>query len=37
MEEKFLVDINEMERNVLWLNVKGNYIFFTGKIILILD
>ena len=25
---------NEMERNDLWLNVKGNYIFFKGKIIL---
>ena len=23
-----------MERNDLWLNVKGNYIYFTGKIIL---
>ena len=22
-----------MERNDLWLNVKGNYIFFKGKII----
>ena len=26
-----------MERNDLWLTVKGNYIFFTGKIILNLD
>ena len=31
---KFLLDIIEMERNDLWLNVKGNYIFFKGKIIL---
>ena len=23
-----------MERNDLWLNVKGNYMFFKGKIIL---
>ena len=34
MLEKFLLDIIEMERNDLWLNVKGNYIFFKGKIIL---
>ena len=27
----------ELERNDLWLNVKGNYIFFKGKIILNLD
>ena len=33
MLEKFLLDIIEMERNDLWLNVKGNYIFFKGKII----
>ena len=26
-----------MERNDLWLNVKDNYIFFKGKIILNLD
>ena len=26
-----------MERNDLWLNVIGNYIFFIGKIILNLD
>ena len=26
-----------MEKNDLWLNVKGNYIFFKGKIILKLD
>ena len=25
-----------MKRNDLWLNVKGNYIFFKGKIILYL-
>ena len=37
MSEKFLLDITEMERNDLWLNVKGNYIFFKGKIILNLD
>ena len=37
IEEKFLLDIIEMERNDLWLNVKGNYIFFKGKIILNLD
>ena len=35
--EKFLLDIIEMKRNDLWLNVKGNYIFFKGKIILNLD
>ena len=34
---EFLLDIIEMERNDLWLNVKGNYIFFKGKIILNLD
>ena len=34
---KFLLNIIEMERNDLWLNVKGNYIFFKGKIILNLD
>ena len=28
----FLLDINEMTRNDLWLNVKGNYVFFVGKI-----
>ena len=37
MQEKFLLDMNGMERNDLWLNVKGNYIFFKGKIILNLD
>ena len=37
MSEKFLLDIIEMERNDLWLNVKGNYIFLKGKIILNLD
>ena len=37
MLEKFLLDIIQMERNDLWLNVKGNYIFFKGKIILNLD
>ena len=31
------MNIIEMERNDLWLNVKGNYIFFKGKIILNLD
>ena len=34
MQEKFLLDITEMERNDLWLNVKGNYIFFKSKILL---
>ena len=29
--------IIEMERNDLWLNVKGNYLFFKGKIISNLD
>ena len=33
----FLLDINEMERNDLWLNVKGNYILFIGQILLNLD
>ena len=28
------MDINEKERNDLWLKVKGNYIFFIGKILL---
>ena len=28
------MDIIEMERNDLWLNVKGNNILFKGKIIL---
>ena len=37
MLEYFLLDTNEMERNVLWSNVKGNYIFFIGKILLNLD
>ena len=37
MQEKFLLDVIEMERNDLWLNVKGNYIFFNGKIILNLN
>ena len=32
---KILWDIIGMEWNDLWLNVKGNYIFFKGKIILI--
>ena len=27
MQKKFLLDIIEMERNDLWLNVKGNYIY----------
>ena len=31
------LDIIEMERNDLWLNVKGNGIFFKDKIILNLD
>ena len=30
MKKKFLLDINEMERNDLWLNVKCNYIFLTA-------
>ena len=34
LKEYFLLDINEMEINELWLNVTGYYIFFTGKIIL---
>ena len=34
MKEKFLLDIIEMKINDMWLNVKGNYIFFKGKIIL---
>ena len=37
MLEKFRLDIIEMERNDLWFNVKGNYIFFKGEIILNLD
>ena len=37
MLQKFLLDIIEMERDDLWLNVKGNYIFFKGKIIVNLD
>ena len=38
MKEKFLLDILEMERNDLLLNLKGNYyIFFKCKIILNLD
>ena len=28
------MDINKMELNDSWLNVKGNHIFFTGKIML---
>ena len=34
---QFLWDIIEMERNDLWLNVKGNYILITGEIILNLE
>ena len=30
----FLLDISEMKRNDLWLNVKGNYVLFVGKILL---
>ena len=37
MLEYFLLDTNEMERNVLWSNVKGNYIYFIGKTLLNLD
>ena len=29
----FLLDINEMKRNDLWLNVKGNYVLFVIKIL----
>ena len=32
----FPLNINEMKRNDLWLNVKDNYIF-VGKIILNLE
>ena len=32
MLEKFLLEIIEMKRNDLWLNVKGNYIFFKGNL-----
>ena len=34
MYEYFLLDINEMKRNDLWLNVKGNYMLFVVKILL---
>ena len=34
MYEYFLLDINEMKRNDLWLNVKGNDVLFVGKILL---
>ena len=34
MCEYFLLDINEMKRNDLWLNLKGNYVLFVGKILL---
>ena len=34
MLEYFLLDINGMKRNDLWLNVKGNYMLFVGKIFL---
>ena len=34
MKEYFLLDINEMKRNDLWLNVKGIYMLFVGKILL---
>ena len=33
MQEYFLLDINEMKRNDLWLNVKGNYTLFDAKIL----
>ena len=32
MKEYFLLDINEMKRNDLWLNVKGNYTLFVQKV-----
>ena len=32
-----VLDLNEIERNDLWLNIKGNYIFFIGNILLNLD
>ena len=28
------MDIKEMKRNDLWLNVNDNYMFFVGKILL---
>ena len=31
MLEHYLLDINEMKRNDLWLNVKGNYMLFVIK------
>ena len=34
IQEYFLLDINEMKRNDLCLNVKGNYVVFVGKILL---
>ena len=34
IQEYFLLDINEMKRNDLWLNVNGNYVLFVGKILL---
>ena len=30
----FLLEINETKRNDLWLNIKGNYMLFVGKILL---
>ena len=36
MLEYFLLDINEMKRNDFWLNVKGSYVLFVGKILLYL-
>ena len=32
MKEYFLLDINEMKRNDLWLNVKDNYVLFEALI-----
>ena len=37
IQEYLILDINKMERNDLWSNVKDNYIFFIGKILLNLD
>ena len=33
MHEYFFLDKSEMETKDFWLNVKGNYIFFIGKLL----